>query len=301
MIARSRTRRATRPVAPAGLGGPGAGPGAALPQTIARLVPLAAGFYAIGLGDDTRGGDMTGGLSIPAVHVCEPPGQPGWLDIGDEHGAAIAWLGARRRTLLVKSGNDAALALVTAFLSADPETAALRLRIQRLDGADDPARELTFEGGDAAAPREIAIDVIAHIRSRGNVRFIDAPWAGRLGPGLWIESFTLLSRQPGVAAALECKGLIQGGEETPWVPGGSACGTQNRAMPLLGFAIRQKPGTLGLRLDCEYSGYFRSGATAGPARNGAPCRSPTDNDPLEGMQLRITQRPMITAPPATRG
>jgi hypothetical protein len=35
---------------------------------------------------------------------------------------------------------------------------------------------------------------------------------------------------------------------------------------------------------------LESGAVSGPARNGAPCRSATDNDSLEGLQLRIIDR-----------
>jgi hypothetical protein len=62
-------------------------------------------------------------------------------------------------------------------------------------------------------------------------------------------------------------------------------------MPLLGFAIRQRALPDGGQIDCEYAGYFQSGVTAGPFRNGAPCRSPRENDPLEGMQVRIALRP----------
>jgi hypothetical protein len=37
-------------------------------------------------------------------------------------------------------------------------------------------------------------------------------------------------------------------------------------------------------------GYFQSGKTAGPFRNGAPCRSSLPNDPLEGFRLQIRLR-----------
>ncbi len=49
--------------------------------------------------------------------------------------------------------------------------------------------------------------------------------------------------------------------------------------------------------DCEYSGYYRSGVTVGPLRNGAPCRSTVANDPLEGIQIRIVKRPKAAAVP----
>jgi hypothetical protein len=91
---------------------------------------------------------------------------------------------------------------------------------------------------------------------------------------------------------------MAGGGETDWLPCGTPCGTRGRGTPLLGFAIRQKPGPNEMRYDCEYSGYFGSGATSDPARNGAPCRSLGENDALEGMQITITRRPSrMPAPP----
>ena len=141
------------------------------------------------------------------------------------------------------------------------------------------------------SPDGAGLEVVAHIRSRGDVRFVDAPWAGRLGPGLWIEGFTVLPHKGLAAGAIEYKGLTASGTETPWTDGGDFCGTRGRGLPLIGFAVRQKSAPGSAPLDCEYSGYFQSGAIAGPTRNGAPCRSATDNDPLEGLQLRITPRP----------
>jgi hypothetical protein len=58
--------------------------------------------------------------------------------------------------------------------------------------------------------------------------------------------------------------------------------------------VRLKPGSAGADYDCEYSGYFQSGVTVGPLRNGAPCRSTVANDPLEGLQVRLVRR----TPPA---
>ena len=142
------------------------------------------------------------------------------------------------------------------------------------------------------------LEIVAHIRSRGDVRFLDAPWVGRLGPGLWIEGFTVLRHSGLTAAAIEYKGLTANGTETPWIESGNFCGTQGGGIPLIGFAVRQKSAPGSAALDCEYTGYFQSGAIAGPARNGAPCRSAIDNDALEGLQLRITPRP--TRPASTK-
>ena len=62
------------------------------------------------------------------------------------------------------------------------------------------------------------------------------------------------------------------------------------AVPLVGFAVRFKSSPAVAAYDCEYSGYFQSGLTVGPVRNGVPCRSTVANDPLEGIQIRLTKR-----------
>ena len=61
-------------------------------------------------------------------------------------------------------------------------------------------------------------------------------------------------------------------------------------VPLVGFAIRLKASAAAAGYDCEYSGFFQSGAIVGPLRNGAPCRSSVANDPLEGLQIRVRKR-----------
>jgi hypothetical protein len=159
--------------------------------------------------------------------------------------------------------------------------------------------------GSAAAaeqsPQPVALEIVAHIRGRGDVRFVGTPWVGRLGPGMWIEAFMVLPRSRSADAAIEYKGLTANGAETAWIGSGALCGARGQGIPLIGFAVRQKAAPGGAQVDCEYTGYFQSGAMAGPARNGAPCRSAIDNDPLEGMELRITPRsaPLAAAPPAS--
>jgi hypothetical protein len=148
----------------------------------------------------------------------------------------------------------------------------------------------------AAVSEPLQLEVLLRIRRRGDVRFTDAGWAGRLGTGLWVESFTIVPQQRSVAAAIEYKGLTAAGVETAWLGAGSPCGSRGMDTPLVGFAVRQKSGALDRLLDCEYSGYFQSGAVVGPCRNGAPCLSAMANDPLEGMQLRITERPRRPKP-----
>jgi hypothetical protein len=120
--------------------------------------------------------------------------------------------------------------------------------------------------------------------------FTEEPWAGLLGQRLWIESFSIEPQSPLGKGDIEYKGLTVTGFETPWLAGGSSCGTRGMGIPLIAFSVRLKPSATTTQYDCEYSGRFLSGATVGPLRNGAPCRSTAPNDPLEAIQLRIVER-----------
>jgi hypothetical protein len=265
------------------------------------MVALEPGFYVFSLAAETTWREKVAGFALPAVQVCPPPfhnaaagGEA--VEITDSFGRAGSWLGGRHRMLFVKSPSGGGAALVTGYLAPDPDSMKLELEIRRI-GPPAPVMTLALVGpGDGPvsagrSPQPVGFDVVAHIRGRGDVRFLDTPWIGRLGPGLWIEAFTVVMQARSAAAAIEYKGLAAGGAETPWIDAGGMCGARGRGVPLIGFAVRQKSGPGGALFDCEYTGYFQSGATVGPARNGAPCRSAIENDPLEGMQLRITARP----------
>jgi hypothetical protein len=141
----------------------------------------------------------------------------------------------------------------------------------------------------------LPVQIGAHIRSRGDMIFADVPWAGRVAPGLWIEAFSVRPLEHFGAQDVEYKGLTGSGFETPWLSDDKVCGTKGMAVPLVGFAVRLKESAATAGYDCEYSGYFQSGVTIGPLRNGAPCRSTVANDPLEGIQVRLIKHE-ATAP-----
>jgi len=312
---RSKTARRSGVIAPPSVA---AEPGA--PYVVARLVPLDPGFYSFSFGAEAGWRDPVTGLVLPAVQLCAPPRQDGSVEITDSFGRAGSWLGGRHKVLFVRSPTGGGTALVTGYLARDPDSLQLVLDIRRLaplgpatiaagGGEREPAGRATpltpvmtlRMGGSVAAeawPQRVGLDILAHIRGRGDVHFPDTPWVGRLGRGLWIEGFAIFPHSRLAATAIEYKGLTASGAETPWIGSGALCGTQGRGIPLIGFAMRQKAVPGGAQVDCEYTGYFESGATVGPTRNGAPCRSAVDHDALEGIALRITLRP--ARPASTR-
>jgi len=275
---RARRRRPLGGAAPAATA-------ATPPYFVARLVPLERGFYVFSVGDAAAWRDAVAGFAVPAVHICAAPDGGDGIAIVDAAGRAGNWLGGRRRTLFLKAPAGG-VALVTAYLSRIPQSPPVALQISPVD---PPGAPLTLHLGETPVATPAGdCEIVARIRGRGDVSFVDAAWAGRLAPGLWLEALTIKPSDPAVAAAIEYKGLTATGAETPWLGSGSPCGATDGAAPLIGFAVRQKAAAGAARFDCEYSGYFASGTTVGPVRNGAPCRSPVAGDPLEGIQLRIT-------------
>jgi hypothetical protein len=165
----------------------------------------------------------------------------------------------------------------------------LTVRAERLDARFEVTTapsELPVTEAAVGLPLEIA----AHVRNRGDMTFTRSAWAGRIDKGLWIESFSIHPLETIAASEIEYKSLTSSGFETPWISDAKLCGTQGMGVPLIGFAVRLKPGARASSYDVEYTGAFASGALVGPLRNGVPCRSTVANDPLEGLQIRVIRR-----------
>jgi GT2 family glycosyltransferase len=288
-----------------------------------QVLPLPSGLYLFSVtAASAAPASASGQLSLPAVHIGLGPGvrsdQVEFIAGPNTHGA---WLFAQGDLLVTKVNGSGATLIMTSVRAPGGEV--LSIKVERLDARADaipapqapstdvglqptpisapkhpgvlPAKEArkpdaTFAGSDLLLPVQIA----AHIRTRGDMTFAEVPWAGRVAPGLWIESFSVRPTKLFGAQDVEYKGLTGSGFETPWLSDDKMCGTKGMAVPLVGFAVRLKPSSATVGYECEYSGYFQSGVTVGPLRNGAPCRSTVANDPLEGIQVRLLKRSSAT-------
>lgn len=262
-----------------------------------QLLPLPEGLYVISVESGNPRTHQAGGtLTLPAIHVSTGPG----MAVGDAEFLAKesglgGWLFAPGDFLVVRLKTAQSSLLITSI--RDAAGALLTIKVERLDSRFDervatshtatPLRALPttpiVRGG-------VNLQISAHVRNHGDLVFERAPWAGRVGPGLWLESFAITPLDDLIASDIEYKGLTSSGFETPWISGGKACGTKQLGVPLVGFAVRLKASAKTAAYECTYSGYFQSGAQVGPLHNGAPCRSTVANDPLEGIQLQIIQR-----------
>ena len=123
-------------------------------------------------------------------------------------GTAGAWLFAQGDVLVAKVNGTGATLILTSVrdsqgevLSIEVERLESRSKRNRRDG--QPVRPAAPVSGSsrtgmrapaAAAQSDgftVPLQIKTHIRSRGDMSFSDAPWAGRVGPGLWIESFSI--------------------------------------------------------------------------------------------------------------
>ena len=269
-----------------------------------KVLPLPAGLYLFSVkaaGKTTP--RLNGQLSLPAVHVGLGPGvRPQDVEFVAGPNTHGAWL-FTHGDLLVTKINGAGATLIMTSLRA-PGGDVLSIKVEKLEnrvegsaGAEIAATPKRHEEPSQAESDDqiVPLQVAAHIRARGDMTFTDAPWAGRVAPGLWIESFAVRPMHRLKPSDVEYKGLTGSGFETPWLTDEKMCGTKGMAVPLVGFAVRVKPSAATADYDCEYSGYFQSGATIGPLRNGAPCRSTVANDPLEGIQVRLLKRTFAAA------
>jgi glycosyltransferase involved in cell wall biosynthesis len=280
-----------------------------------QLLPLPVGLYLFSVKAAVPSATPAmGNITLPAVHVGLGPGvDPRRVEFVAGPATSGPWLFAQGDLLVVKiTGSGVAPLVLTSVRAPGGET--LSIKIERLEGRNEaatsaPAASVEPEAAKPAASRDRAeekprkptvvarpdelglpVQIKAHVRARGDMTFSDTPWAGRVGAGMWMESFSVLPLDRFSAADIEYKGLTASGFETPWLSDDAMCGTKGMAIPLIGFAVRLKPSPDTAAYDCEYSGYFQSGTTSGPFRNGAPCRSTVANDPLEGIQIRIVKR-----------
>jgi len=282
-----------------------------------QVLPLLPGLYLFSVKSATPAADRGSGvLRVPAMHVGLGPGvRSDQVEFVAGPSTEGAWLFARGDVLVARV-NGAGATLVLTSVRA-PSGDVLSIEVERLESrlqmvqapavAEQPveqvpdvtAREpnaplLATPMGpvaeDAAEEGTISLQIKTHIRARGDMNFSGAPWAGRVAPGLWVESFSVQPLQHLSAHDVEYKGLTGTGFETPWQSDGQNCGTKGMSVPLVGFAVRLRPSAETAPYDCEYSGYFQSGTIVGPLRNGAPCRSTVANDPLEGVQIRLVKR-----------
>jgi hypothetical protein len=240
------------------------------------MLTLPAGVYAFSIQSGAQSGGYRDEMTMPALHIGLAPVEPlAQVDFFAARGTLDRWLAFSDDRVFARISGDRAGVLLTSLRR--PQDPALAIDVRRID-----VPLATNPDGMAS------IQVMAHVRQLGDL-FFPAESVGPLGAELWIEAFVVTGIDSGSPSLLEYRGITSDGFETPWLTDSVLCGSRGRGTPLLGFAVRPRVAFARTRV-CTYWGHFSSGRRIGPLSDGSLCRSDLPDDPLEGIELRVTTR-----------
>jgi hypothetical protein len=265
-----------------------------------RWLRLEPGLYSLAL----TPGPPDIGTGLPAVRVCLPPGPPGrretvsistirgdgWMTVNDEPTLLrVPTGGAEVLVTLYWSAAGAAAPPALTLMQINPEAVAPGGRSQHASissppGAAPPVASVVGHGRPAAA----APEVIAHIEGVGDVDGKFGEWVGTRGSGRAIEGFSLTPRMGISIADFAIRGVLGRDWLSPWLPGGSFCGSRGLALPLRGFCLRLLPAAA-VRHELACFARFVDGSEIGPVGSDRICAT-TNLAALEAFQIVVRPR-----------
>jgi hypothetical protein len=261
---------------------------------------LPAGIYAFKIKSGGATERYRSTMALPAVKIDLAP---------IEQEATVDFLGApTTRNNYLAYDDDVVVARVAGgtaqFLLVSlrmPGQDALALDIVRLDIPSaavegGPVNEvfefipdwtLAPEGADDDA-RRLPVQIMIQLPTGDRLEF-GGGWACAVDDVEWIEAFAITPADRAVADLLEYGAIAEGQASSDWCAAGALCGIPGSNVPLLGFAVRAKPGVAAF-FDCFYFGVFASGTVVGPIDDGALCESELQDDPLIRIDVRLVER-----------
>jgi hypothetical protein len=263
-----------------------------------RVIRLDPGLFALSM----MPGPMNRATGVPAVRVSLPPGPAGRRDaVTISPFRSDGWMEAHDEPTLLRVPSGGAEVMVTLYWSAaDPTPPALKL--VRLNGeAAAPAPTGAPSGAPGGTPAPIgmmprspilparAAEVIAHVERVGDVEGRVGDWVGSRGSGRAIEGFSLTPSLGIAPEEFEVRAVLGRDWLSPWLPGGSFCGSRGLALPLRGFCLRLR-APAAARTEFAIFARFVDGSEVGPIGNDRVCASPN----LAALEaLRVTLRPRM--------
>jgi len=270
------------------------------------------GLYALRIGPIAGNLGEIAGMVVPVAQISAPFAEDGnGVEIIASYPRKGPWLDKEGGTVILRSPAGGGLVVVTVYGGAEQQTSEPALDLQRLDGPGngvaEPGRTVarSAAAGPISAPaateaRDIPTEILLHIERAGDRLFPGRGWVGALGRRMRIEAFSIRPLERLAPADIEMKGFLPNNGETPWVPGGTLCGTRGRGLPLTGFAVRVV-APQAERFEVAYQGSFFAGGISQMHQNGAPCRALTADDPLEAINVRLIERAAGPEAAATAG
>jgi hypothetical protein len=273
-----------------------------------RLIRLDPGLFSLSL----MPGPADRATGLPAVRLSLPPGPPGRREaVSISAFRSDGWNGMTDEPPLLRVLPGGAEVLVTLYWNVNDGSASPPpLRLTRLNpegvipGSGDTvggapsgipsgapsggiARE-TIPGLSGASTPSRA-EVVAHIEGIGDVDSKAGDWVGMRGSGRAIEGFSLTPRQGITPDEFEIRAVLGRDWLSPWLPGGSFCGSRGLALPLRGFCLRLHPAAAA-RADLACFARFVDGSEVGPVGSDRVIAAPS-LAALEAFQ--VVMRPRI--------
>ena len=263
----------------------------AVAVTAVKLLRIDEGLYALRLSELPGSSAAIAGMAVPAAHVSAPfAGDGNGVEIVASFPEQGPWVRKPGGTLVLRAARAGGYVIVTVYGGA-PAQQEITYDLKRLDGPFDASTQAAVSRGAGPADevREVPTEIMLHIERAGDRLFPGRGWVGALGRRMRIEAYSIRPTAQLSPGDIEMKAFLPNGGETPWIPGGILCGTRGRGLPLIGFAVRMAPQKAD-RFEVSYQGSFFASGISETQRNGAPCRARVADDPLEAVNVRITER-----------
>ncbi|HEY6433877.1 MAG TPA: hypothetical protein VIZ17_18000 [Acetobacteraceae bacterium] len=240
-----------------------------------HLMTLEPGLFCV---FQPQGSPAAGPNGLPGIRLSLPPGAMGRPDaVSISTFRPDGWLNGGDGAALVRVAEGPAQVLVTIYQAPGaPAEAAPRLQVTKLNGETGPRQpaRVAAAGPAAAGPAAVPADAeaVAHVQRTGDVSGQIGEWIGVRGSKLWIEGFGITPRGELSPDDIEYQAVLGRGWISPWVEGGTFCGSRGMALPLLGLRVRLK-GAAADAYECSYAATFVDGSSAGPVSAGEPCEA----------------------------
>jgi hypothetical protein len=260
-----------------------------------RWLRLEPGLYSLAL----TPGPPDIGTGLPAVRVCLPPGPPGrreTVSISTIRGDG--WMTVNDEPTLLRVPTGGAEVLVTMYWSAaDARGAPPALKLMQINPEASAPGSQPGHASISVPPvvpivgpvlRPSPAEVIAHIEGVGDVDGKLGQWIGTRGSGRAIEGFSLTPTNGISISDFAVRGVLGRDWLSPWLPGGSFCGSRGLALPLRGFCLRLLPAA-DARYDLACFARFVDGSEIGPVGSDRICAT-ANLAALEAFQIVVRPR-----------
>jgi len=264
-------------------------------RATANMMRLDPGLYCVLVQASPMADARTGLPGVRINHAPGPAGRPELVEIRTI--AADGWVSGTGDAALVRVSGGPAHVMVTIY--EDPRSGrdqAPNVQVMPLITAPPPAAQQSLPKPSAPLPAPtpvppsapVAMDVLAHIRKRGDVGAVFGAWLGERGSDQWIEGFAIAPTNGIALTDIEYQVVLGRGWTSPWVEGGQFAGSRGMNLPILGLRVRLL-GDAERDFELRYSARFVDGSEIGPVASGAACET-ASLAAVEALMIDITPR-----------